>query len=78
MVKEDLFMDKNKVVDKLAHTIAISLAGVGGVKGDTGLYTWPSPIFLPVEGEIYLASYFLTHYTRILTIWERKDIVQGE
>ena len=59
MVKGVLFMDKIKVVDKLAHTIAVSLAGVGGVKGDTGLYTWPSPVFLPVEGEIYLASYFL-------------------
>lgn len=69
MEKEALFMDKNKVVDKLADTVAQSLAGVGGVKGDTGLYTWPSPIFAPAEGEIYLASYFLpTLYNDIIDL----------
>ena len=78
MVKEDLFMDKNIVVDKLAHTIAVSLAGVGGIKGDTGLYTWPSPVFLPVEGEIYLASYFLPTLYRDIKDLEKKGFSKGK
>jgi len=65
-------MDKEELVDKLAYTVAESLAGVGGVKGDTGLYTWPSPIFAPAEGEIYLASYFLpTLYQDLVTLEEK-------
>ena len=77
MAKEDLFMDKNKVVDKLAHTIAVSLAGVGGIKGDTGLYTWPSPVFLPVEGEIYLTSYFLPALYKDIKDLEKKGYSTG-
>lgn len=69
MVKKELFIDKDKVVDKLANTVAQSLAGVGGTSGDTGLYTWPSPVFMPAEGEIYLAPYFLpTLYSDIITL----------
>jgi len=77
MAKEDLFMDKNKVVDKLAHTIAVSLAGVGGIKGDTGLYTWPSPVFLPVEGEIYLTSHFLPVLYKDIKDLEKKGYSTG-
>lgn len=69
MAKKVLSTNKEAIVDKLALTIATTLQAVGQ---DTGAAVWPSPIFHPVEGDLYTAQYLMPILYQDLLKLEKK------
>lgn len=63
------------MIDKLCNTIAECLGGSGK---EAGFTVWPSPVFNPIEAEMYLAKYFYERFYESVKKLEKEGYCKAD
>lgn len=75
MATKESFTYKNKLIDKLVETIAVTLAELGQ---DGGCAVWPSPIFHPLEADLYTVKHLMPRLQKIFLELEAKGLSEEQ